>query len=633
MNAISIILGGRLIGAEKLNLDGISVFENVGIANSVKLATQLEAEGTKVIISTVGAYLKICKQVSIPVINIYTTLFDLLETIKDFESEDGGVNKKIAFILHNSRKIEIDNLKPFINSYPFLYTYDEEKDIELLVKKIVADGINMIIGGPTSVRLASEQGLKTKMLYFGPETMSVAIDKGRSVLEAIKNSLEFSVRMKTILDLFAYGIVIADNNGVITNCNPSGIEQLELKSEELIGKKIYDVMKEDPWITSYINGRQSRDLIKKYGRNRFFVSDYPIILPDKRIVGSVAVFQKVEEVEKLEQKYRKLKTAGLVAKSEFKDIIGKSDSILKTIDKAKAYAKVDSTVLIVGETGSGKEIFAQSIHNASPRRYGPFVALNCAALPENLLESELMGYEEGAFTGAKRGGKAGLLEVADKGTIFLDEINQISPSIQGRLLRVLQEKQVLRLGGERVIPVDIRIISATNESLEMKVQKNDFREDLYYRLNVLNLTIPSIRERKGDVSLLIRHFMRHFEKTHGSMNELSDVSMEILSNYNWPGNVREMYNFVERYTVLVKNNSVSETEFIHAYVSKNKLAQKCDMEDTDNLFKIKFDTLENMERELLRQTLEVTKNNKTCAALMLGISRTTLWKKMHKDEE
>ncbi len=624
---LSIILGGKLVGREKLNLEDTNVFENISIADASELARKLESSGTKIIICAVGTYAKIHNIVNIPIIPVITTLFDLLETIRDFEKTAMPPEQKIACILHDSRTVELYKIQPFVKSWLYLYTYKQESDIKELMPVIMDNGIRSIVGGPTSVYQATLLGLKTWPLYFGPETMSVALDKGRSVLAAIKTSLERSVHMNTILNLFSYGIIITDNNGVITACNPSALEQLDVKGT-IVGQRIYETIPDDTWITSYVNGRQSHDQIKNHGKNRFFVSDYPIILPDNRIVGSVATFQKVEAVEKLEQKYRKIKTAGLTARSEFKDIIGASDAIIKTVDKANAYSKVDSTVLIEGETGAGKEIFAQSIHNASNRRYGPFVALNCAALPENLLESELMGYEEGAFTGARRGGKNGLLELADKGTIFLDEINQISPSIQGRLLRVIQEKQVLRLGGERVIPVDVRIISATNESLEEKVQNNEFREDLYYRLNVLNLSIPPIRRRKEDIPLLLEHFIRHFSKTHGPLPVLSPNSLEILANYNWPGNVREMYNFVERYAVLIKSRSISEAEFIKEYTNKRRPLQKGQADAEENTLKIKFGTLESMERELIEKTLALAKGNKACTALMLGISRTTLWKKI-----
>ena len=628
MKDLGLIIGGKLTEQKQIFLDDVEVYENVDIASSGVLATELEATGSKVIICTVGTYTRVSKLVTIPVIPIQTTLFDLLTTVQGFEKETGCKGKKLAFVLHGSRPVNLAKIQPFSNNELHLYTYEEDIDMEELIGQVVKDGMDVLIGGPTSVHHAQKVNLATWFLFFGYETMNVALDKARSLLQSSRSAIERASRMQLILNLFSYGIIVTDNNGTVINCNSSGLELLGIDREQILDKKIYEVIHDENWISSYLNGKESQDVIRTFNKSKFFVSDYPIILPDNSNVGAVATFQKTEDIEKLEQKYRKIKTAGLTAKNTFADIIGKSDFMQKTIEKAIAYAQVDSTILIEGETGSGKEIFAQSIHNASKRVFEPFIAINCAALPENLLESELMGYEEGAFTGAKKGGKTGLLELANKGTIFLDEINQISPSIQVRLLRVLQEKQVLRLGGDRVIPVDIKIIAATNESLESKVEKGEFREDLYYRLNVLNLPIPPVRDRKADIPLLLSYFIRYFSKIHGPIKELSANSLYMLSNYSWPGNVREIFNFVERYAVLSKKSATDETEIVKEYVMKNKNNVKTQDTQEDGFLKIKFDSLENMEREVIEKSVELFGGNKAQTAVLLGISRTTLWKKI-----
>lgn len=628
MKDLSLIIGGKLTEQDQIFLEDVDLFENVDLTQSGALATKLESDGAKVIICTVGTYTKVSKLVNIPVIPIQTTLFDLLTTVQSFEKTTGIKNKKLAFVLHGSRPIDLSKIQPFSNNELQLYTYEDDMDMEELIKHVIADGTDVLIGGPTSVHYAKLAGLSTWLLFFGYETMNVALDKARSLLLTAKVSLERASRLRIILNLFSYGIIITDNNGTITNCNSSGLELLGLAPEDILGKRVYEVIKDEYWIASYINGRESQDMIRTFNKDKFFVSDYPIVLPDNSIVGSVATFQKTEDIEKLEQKYRQIKTAGLTAKNTFSDIIGKSSAMQKAVEKAMAYAQVDSTILIEGETGSGKELFAQSIHNASKRAFEPFIAINCAALPENLLESELMGYEEGAFTGAKKGGKTGLLELANKGTIFLDEINQISPSIQARLLRVIQEKQVLRLGGDRVIPINVKIIAATNESLEKKVEKNDFREDLYYRLNVLNLPIPPVRERKTDIPLLLEYFIKHFSKLHGPIKSLSNESLGILSNYHWPGNVREIYNFVERYAVLSKKSASSESEIVNEYIIGGRIDGKTPEQNDDGYLKIKFDSLENMEKELIAKSVDMFGGNKAQTAMLLGISRTTLWKKV-----
>nr|WP_274608171.1 sigma 54-interacting transcriptional regulator [Peribacillus sp. TH27] len=237
----------------------------------------------------------------------------------------------------------------------------------------------------------------------------------------------------------------------------------------------------------------------------------------------------------------KIKESGHIAKYKFNDIISKSSKIEQVKKQAKKMALSDSNVLIIGESGTGKELFANSIHNYSSRNPFPFVAVNCSALPDNLLESELFGYEEGAFTGAKRGGKKGLFEQAHRGTIFLDEIGDISSNLQSRLLRVLQQKEVLRVGGTKVIPVDVRVIAATNKDLFHLVQERQFRDDLYYRLKVLQLNIPPLRERVEDIFPLIKHFM--FKKR--TQLTFSSEAQYCLESYNWPGNIRELENMVE----------------------------------------------------------------------------------------
>ncbi|HRU41034.1 MAG TPA: sigma 54-interacting transcriptional regulator, partial [Candidatus Diapherotrites archaeon] len=249
---------------------------------------------------------------------------------------------------------------------------------------------------------------------------------------------------------------------------------------------------------------------------------------------------------------------GHTAKYDFSSIIGKSKQITETKEIAKKLAKSNSTLLLTGESGNGKELFAHAIHKASNKQQGPFVAVNFAALPENLLESELFGYEEGAFTGAKKGGHAGLFEQAHNGTIFLDEIGDASLRIQARLLRVLQEKEVMRVGGTKILPIDVRIIAATNKNLEVLVQEEKFREDLYYRLNVLPIRIPPLRERKEDIPLLIEKILEKFLK--GNEMIISSEAMDILMEYDWPGNIRELENTIEYLYNIVGNGVVKSKD-------------------------------------------------------------------------
>lgn len=266
------------------------------------------------------------------------------------------------------------------------------------------------------------------------------------------------------------------------------------------------------------------------------------VLRQEVCVGAFAILQRFNDVEMRQNELRKqIFHKGHYAKYGFGDIIGESEVILRAKEILKRMAMSESPVLLIGETGTGKELFAHALHQASRRRNEPFVPINVAAFPENLLESELFGYEEGAFTGAKKGGRPGLLEIAHKGTLFLDEVEGMSPLLQVKLLRVLQEKELMRVGGNRIIRIDVRIVAATNESLEQKVEEGSFRRDLYYRLNTLPIMIPPLAARDDDMFLIIERFKEEL----GGNFILSEEVQRFLKEYSWPGNIRELRNVVE----------------------------------------------------------------------------------------
>lgn len=348
---------------------------------------------------------------------------------------------------------------------------------------------------------------------------------------------------------------------------------------------------------------------------------------DEKQYGIVTILEDVEEIQETESLIRKqLNPKPLSAKYTFEKIIGSSKEIRCAIETAKNYSQTNSSVLILGETGTGKEVFAQSIHNASPRRKCPFVAVNCSALPESLLDSELFGYEEGAFTGARKGRKPGLFELAHRGTIFLDEISEMPYSLQSRLLRVLQEKEVMRIGGNRYIPVDVRIIAASNRDLLKCVENGSFREDLYYRISVLQLFLPPLKQRCEDIPLLVQHFLE--EKGYGDIiKHLSDDFWEHLCTYHWPGNIRELQNVVERFIANYQNKSNNEIDFVGIV---QKALYPGSLQTNRHVQKTLQDQLDMVEEKIIHEVLKQCNGNKEKAARMLGISRTTLWRKINK---
>ncbi len=350
-------------------------------------------------------------------------------------------------------------------------------------------------------------------------------------------------QMEIVLDEIDDGVLITDIEHNILYCNKATYKILGLSQEEIKNNNIMKIIPEKSLSEIIHLERFGNVLVKLKQKNKsFIITKRPI--KDYEIEGGyVIILKDITEIENLEKYLRtELVKKGYVTKYTFNSIVGNSKIIKSCIDKAKKIAQNDSTVLIYGETGTGKELFAQSIHNESKRKNNPFVALNCASLPTQLLESELFGYEEGAFTGAKKGGKKGLFELAHNGTIFLDEIGDMPLSIQVKLLRVLQEKEVMRIGGNSIIPVNVRVIAATNKELDLLAKQDQFRKDLYYRLSVFDLELPPLRERKSDIPSLIKDMLDNMEMGD---KEIDNDLMYILINHTWEGNIRELRNCIE----------------------------------------------------------------------------------------
>jgi DNA-binding NtrC family response regulator len=317
-------------------------------------------------------------------------------------------------------------------------------------------------------------------------------------------------------------------------------------------------------------------------------------------------------------------------KSSGRPIITNNPLMIRVLEVAEAVAKSDATVLIQGESGTGKELIARLLHASSPRHSQPFVAVNCAALPDSLLESELFGHEKGAFTGAQNR-KIGKFELAHGGTILLDEISEMELTLQAKLLRVLQEREIDRVGGKDPISIDVRVLATTNRKLEEYVAEGKFRADLYYRLNVIPLTLPSLRERKSDIKLLVEHFMRQY--LGDSVPQLTSAVIESLMNYSWPGNIRELQNAVERAAILSRGRAPQESDFL---LTSMPLAAQVERtivpggSETDSLRIQSGVTVAEMEKRLILETLKSTGNNRTQAADLLGISIRTLRNKLNE---
>lgn len=372
-----------------------------------------------------------------------------------------------------------------------------------------------------------------------------------------------------------------------------------------------------------IDTKQEIEIVDYYGKRQIaYMSAHPIS-SDNEVTGTILIIEEISKVNRFVSGF--IGTNNILSSS---DIISVGKPLQKVKMRAKKVSSTDSTVLIRGESGTGKEMFARAIHDMSTRSSGPFIALNCAAIPDSLLESELFGYESGAFTGAKKGGKPGYFELADTGTIFLDEVGDMPLYLQGKLLRVLQEKKVQRVGGEKEKKIDIRIIAATNKNLEEMVSDSSFREDLFYRLNVIPLTIPPLRERgNADILALIKYFMnkygQHFDKP---ISHISNEATEVLTSYSWPGNVRELENAVE-YMLNMETSSTIKFDSLpeHIRVNNDKLERTA-----SSSLKAQLST---KEKELIREVLshhEKSKKGRKEAADVLDISIASLYRKIRE---
>ncbi|MFZ4451313.1 sigma 54-interacting transcriptional regulator [Salibacterium aidingense] len=413
---------------------------------------------------------------------------------------------------------------------------NEEPESELENKDIINIG-NRILDMTTYMDIIAKLDIdhhkyegKIKRHFSNILPISYGLERILDKKDYLENQLDL------FLQIVQNGIIAVNSSGKITTYNDAASQLIEDKPEEVLGHHYRDVLPNIPFEKILNHGQDAVEEILQIGQTSTVLTMNAIKV-EGETTGAIATLVPFQETEKRQHRLRsQLAGKGFAAKYHFYNIIGDSPAISRSKDIAQRMADSDASVLIKGESGTGKELFAQAIHNHSSRKKYSFVAFNCAALPEQLLESELFGYVEGAFTGAKKGGKPGLFEQAHLGTIFLDEIGEMPPALQSRLLRVLQEKEVMRVGGDSVIPVDIRIIAATNRNLKSEISKGNFRKDLYFRLNVLPLEIPPLRERQEDILPLFSFFLEGYDIS------LSEEATDFLLNYTWEGNIRELEN-------------------------------------------------------------------------------------------
>ncbi|MDQ1002051.1 transcriptional regulator with PAS, ATPase and Fis domain [Neobacillus niacini] len=598
------------------------------IGDSEKSYKQQIDSSTRVIISRGGTAKSLRDSLDLPIVEVPVTTADILQSISDV-AKCGY--KKIAIITPANILSNINHSLELSDQLQLIFATGVEGQIANNVKRLIQlEKVEAIIGDRVSTNIALQHGVHGHLLKSGEESLLMALETATNVLRAQTRERAKIKEMQSILNVINDAVLTIDPNGIIQVYNDSAKRIFDFPYEDIVGKKYSDCFKDSHLLKLFEEKKEERNLLHTVGNGKKIVVNQIPIYVDSVFHGSVGIYQEISRIQNLELNIRKrLNDRGLFAKSTFDDFVTTNSRMKQVVSEARLYAKSEGTVLIYGESGTGKELFAQSIHNASGRQKGPFVSVNCAALNENLLESELFGYVEGSFTGALKGGRSGLFELAHGGSLFLDEIGEISPHFQVKLLRVLQEKEVRRIGGDRVIPIDVRIICATNKSLYDLSQDGKFREDLYYRLCTLELDLIPLRYRKEDIIPMAISFLKveMLREKRTLFWENTDVFLPLL-DHKWPGNARELQNAIHRLVICTPEGNITQnhvSQLIEFVSRRKRTGNKLEVELSNDF--------REMETAIWRKLLDVFNGDKERLCQTYNISKTTLWRKLNFENE
>ena len=541
------------------------------------------------------------------IVDIKMDAFDVSSALLEAKKKFPGI-RKIGLILPSSSICSASILTELLGIEVVMREVRGEEHMESTLREMVKEGCEVFIGGLTLKRVSEKMGLEYVHIKTGPSAIDSSIKDAITAAHILDRERSRLGLMKSLVNNTPDSLLIIDDKGKITAANHAASsffrrpDLVGMDAKELFPLEIYSVC-------------DDVEVVQTIGDQTVLITEHPVHIEGEKRATYVSL-RLVEDIRRTEKKIRsKLQEKGLTAKYSFSDIVTEQVEMKQLVAKALRYAHVEGNVLLTGETGTGKELFVQSMHNASPRRDKPFVAVNCAALSEQLLESELFGYTEGSFTGAQKGGKTGLFELAQGGTIFLDEIGEMPIRFQAKLLRVIQEREIRKIGGDEFIPVDVRIMSATNQNIPDLIEKGLFRRDLYYRINLLTLHIPPLRERLDDIPAIFKRFVERKSKALNIVPPMVEKdALECLKGYSWPGNIRELRNVAERAVIFSSSNCITRDTLkeIDVSVGEKKASEEKKIPLTSE--------------ELYRRYVEsgLTLND---FALSIGISRTTLWRK------
>lgn len=599
------------------------------------------------VISRGGTANMIRQALDIPVLVAEANDFDILTALLDAAE----VSPKIAYVLSADYAIEelawvAERFK--INMQPYVFRNVEE--LEKAVVQARRDGCRVVVSGSDNARRACDQyGLPCFLVNTSRRTMVELVRRAMLIAEVRDREIANRKKLSITLDLVPESVFFLDSDDRVSLVNHHGLDLLELKGEgEIVGRLFADFIDNPAFLKTLVERQPHSGRVTEFAGKTLLSHSAPVFV-QKKYLGMVLSLQRASEVERLEHRVRReAHSAGLTAESTFTDMekVAASPAMRACLKRARQFAASEGTILITGESGTGKELLVQSIHNGSTRRDQAFVAINCAALPLTLLESELFGYEEGSFTGARRGGKPGYFELAHGGTLFLDELGLLPLHVQMQLLRVLQSRQVLRVGGRKMIPVDVRVVAATNADLAALVADGTFRQDLYYRINVLHLAIPPLRERPEDIPLLAGLYLPRFSRENGrDISGLSPALVRLFQAHSWPGNVREFLNYLMRLVISAPGPVLAAEDLEHSDIRLGGVSRSVsapgptatltvepgDMEEGGTgTIRLRPGSLESLEEEIIRWSMIRHNGSRQEVCAELGLSRTTLWKKLKK---
>ncbi|WP_085640998.1 MULTISPECIES: propionate catabolism operon regulatory protein PrpR [unclassified Pseudomonas] len=603
---------------------------DTSVSEALQTARELEQRGEADVFVCAGAtaaYLR--KHLARPVLTMHVGGDDLLRALGRAREH----SPQVALLSYNSINHDLQAMNALFTVQVHQAAYTSLEEARQAVEHAARLGCRSIIGSSTVVELALQAGLHG-VLSLSEDTVRKALEEALGILDSQRIEIAKRRHLNAVLQHIPTGVAAVDNQGVVQSLNPALAHLLDLPAGEALGRPLQQLCPELDLPQALEDGSGEENRVIRLGSHAVVSNLLPILENGER-TGLVLTCQDITAVQRADQRIRSTRRPGaFTARYRLEQLAGNSQANRDMLQLAKRFAASHSTILITGESGTGKELLAQGIHNESPRRQGPFVGINCAAFPESLLESELFGYEEGAFSGSRKGGKPGLFEAAHRGTLFLDEIGDMPVSLQTRLLRVLQEREVLRLGGTEPISIDVRIIAATHQNLRTAMDEGDFRSDLYYRLNILRLQTTPLRERPEDIALICRGISQRL-LVQGQPLGAADIPAALLphlSRYAWPGNVRELENVIER-------AMLSARELLHDHGLDEQYLARVLPELCEGPALTPAPKTSSRESDLqmigkaaqlrhVQETLDSCQGNLDEAARRLGISRTTLWRRL-----